>query len=313
MPPAAMAQFAQVQEEVMTILIVGVPLDATARELENLCRFMPGYCYCKIDARPRGFATFVRFDCVEAAHEASARLNGQIFDKAAGGEPMRVDMARSNMHAPQSLGGVKRAEHPAQVDTVAVVGAADAGLSDQALEVFFAQIPGFVAWKANPRLGGGFAKFSSAYVATQAAGLAKAEGIPAEIAKSSMTNIGGQTISAWPSVQPPTVVPRVGQPQGVTGAPGSEDWSAVKRQRVEADPNGVDTIAIVGAKDQGFGDARIEAIFSEMPGFIIFKPQAKMAGGFVKFQSAHHAWEATNLAKGMGLPAATARNSMTNY
>ena len=70
------------------------------------------------------------------------------------------------------------------VDTVASVGAAAAGLSETQLRHFFASLPGFVAFKAHG--GGGFAKFESCGRAQEAVLAAQAEGIPGAMARSSM-------------------------------------------------------------------------------------------------------------------------------
>ncbi|CAE8645933.1 unnamed protein product [Polarella glacialis] len=78
---------------------------------------------------------------------------------------------------------LRYSEDPSNVDTVASVGAAEAGVDQDNLQAFYESQPGFVVFKANPRMGGGFAKFSSAHMAAQAVGAAEAEGIPAAMAK----------------------------------------------------------------------------------------------------------------------------------
>merc|ERR550537_789411 len=112
-------------------------------------------------------------------------------------------------------------ENPANVDTVAVVGAVDAGFDDRAIEAFFAQLPGFVAFKQNPTMGGGFAKFASTTLAAQAVALAKEEAIPADMAKSSMGTVPAQFPPGYPPpVCPPQRnIPEVGQPIKVTHNP----------------------------------------------------------------------------------------------
>merc|ERR1712107_464661 len=95
-------------------------------------------------------------------------------------------------------------------------GAAEAGIDPMALQEFFASLPGFVhfkAWmcrtgrmgcsdqfkkhptmprsahtttpssQANPRMGGGFAKYESPFHAQQAAATAESQGVPAAIAR----------------------------------------------------------------------------------------------------------------------------------
>merc|ERR1712137_665680 len=80
-------------------------------------------------------------------------------------------------------------ENPANVDTVAVVGAHEKGLDNEALQAFFSELNGFITFKSNPRMGGGFVKFTSPQLAGDAAVVAESEGIPAAMAKSSMSNM----------------------------------------------------------------------------------------------------------------------------
>merc|ERR1711862_1022026 len=90
-----------------------------------------------------------------------------------------------------SGGGVKRPRIPedrSQVDTVASIGARDKGYDEQSLDLFFQTLPGFVIFKGNSKMGGGFAKFASAELAAAAVQLAKEQGVPADIAKSSMSS-----------------------------------------------------------------------------------------------------------------------------
>jgi len=220
-------------EVVSTVFVGGFPPDASPRELDNLCRFMPGFVTSNVSTA-KGYATlFVLFDHPRNAAGAIDLLNGQMYDRSQPGEPMRATMARSNMrsstpsapahHAARGWGGgappgqppppaspppqfypvnvavdtgggTKRPripEDPSRVDTVASVGAKEAGFDEATLRAFYQQMPGFVEFKSNPRMGGGFAKFASADLALQAVDMARSEGIPAEMAKSSMGATNG--------------------------------------------------------------------------------------------------------------------------
>merc|ERR1712039_758377 len=78
-------------------------------------------------------------------------------------------------------------EAAANVDTVASVGAAEQGIDEATLHNFFSSQPGFITFKSNPRMGGGFSKFESASAASEAIAAAQDQGIPAALAKSSMS------------------------------------------------------------------------------------------------------------------------------
>lgn len=185
-------------------------------------------------------------------------------------------------------------EHPGEVDTVASVGAAEAGFDEAALHGFFASLPGFVIFKANPRMGGGFSKFETPELAVQAINAAQENGIPAEMAKSSM-NVGG----AGGQPPPPVVAPPPGHGHGT------------KRPRMAENPNQVDTVASVGAAEQGIDEASLHDYFAGLHGFIMFKPNPRMGGGFAKFDSPASASEAVVCAQQQGVPAELAKSSMS--
>lgn len=207
-------------------------------------------------------------------------------------------------------------EDPNGIDTVAIVGAADRGFSEAAIEGFFAQIPGFMAFKSNPRMGGGFAKFTAPVFAMEAVNAALPEGIPAEIAKSSMSSVGGGGGGGLPPA--PAVV---AQHYPMAAVPAVDPWAAhapqdmaqyggPKRPRIPEDPQGIDTIAIIGAEDRGFPIVAVEAFFSAIPGFVAFKPNPRMGGGFAKFASGPLAAEAVSVAIAEGIPVEMAKSSM---
>jgi len=332
---------AVVDEEVSTVFVGGIPSDATPRELDNLCRFLPGFVNSKVDLK-KGKTLFVRFDTPSSAFNAISALHGQVFDRLNPGEPLRVVLAKSNMKSdkpstwieyletqppppafpptysghngptfgtfPAGVPAGKRSrmqEDPSEVDTVASVGAAERGIDEESLRTFFSCLPGFVTFKPNPRMGGGFAKFESAAFAVKAIELATEQSIPAEIAKSSMGSHLNQP--APQAYQPPIYQPPPQQPPLWRG-PGTA--TGVKRQREFEEHEEVDTVASVGAAEKGIAEASLRAIFATMPGFVAFKPNPRMGGGFAKFESAALAVDAAANARAQGVPADIARSSM---
>jgi len=388
------------EDVVSTIFVGGLPPDAAPRELDNLCRFMPGYVNSKIDNR-KGLTLFVQFDSSSTAQEAIARLNNQVFDRNSPGEPMRVVMAKSNMRThdivprgqygtqqsqplwgmtppighsspyrgggggassyggsfvgsgagtnhggsahqswafsepSEAFGGQRGAkrsrlsENPNSVDTVACVGAAEAGFDEFSVQAFFTALPGFVAFKPNPRMGGGFAKFASPHLASEAVAAAESDGMPAAIAKSSMTALphghgqpppppafgaaelqhevarskgGVYAAGACGGGQPPP------PPTAYHGAGGKGQ----KPYRTPEDPTTVDTLACEGAREAGFDDVALQAFFMQLAGFLVFKPNPRMGGGFVKFSSPSQAAEALTAATEHGIPTAIAKSSMSD-
>lgn len=325
-----------------------------------MCRFMPGFVHSKVDTK-KGIMVFVRFDSAQNAHSAIEAISGQMFDRSQPGEPLRAQMARSNMRStnPPPSGGGKgwgagaaagagwgegpsrrvappggfrpapswsqpskrpREEPPAyvadpgEVDTLVIIGAHELGFDEQSLEVFFSSLEGFLTFKHNPKMGGGFAKFASVECASAAIAAAQENNVPAKWAKSSMGNptkqmwgsSGGQPHAysagqhAYPAGQPP---PPRGQPPPQPSA---------KRARTVENPSSVDTVACVGALEAGFEESMLVSFFSAMHGFMAFKPNPRMGGGFIKFDAPHNAAEAVGAAQAEGIPAAIARTSMAS-
>jgi len=319
------------EEAVSTVFIGGLPADATPRELDNLCRFIPGFVNSKVDAR-KGKTLFARFDTPTRAYNAIAALNCQVFDRLCPGEPMRVVLARSNMKSdkppsrapsneiqhsvttyppissypagnnatnlgmPNSKATAGTGKRPrfqvdsAEVDTVACVGAAERGFDEATLHAFFMGLPGFVTFKANPRMGGGFAKFETASQAVQATAAGKQQGIPAEMAKSSMG--AAPVVAPERQLLPPEPHPHL------------------KRHRLTENPAQVDTVACVGAAERGYEEASLHSFFVDQPGFLHFKANPRMGGGFAKFETPALAAKAIMKAQEHGIPADIAKSSM---
>merc|ERR1740117_203509 len=69
-----------------------------------------------------------------------------------------------------------------------------------------------------------------------------------------------------------------------------------KRPRSGEDPGSIDTLAIFGATEKGYTEQQLEEYFAQLPGFLLFKPNRKVGGGFVKFASPHLAHDALEAA-----------------
>mmetsp|Transcript_48354 Transcript_48354/g.121810 ORF Transcript_48354/g.121810 Transcript_48354/m.121810 type:complete len:364 (+) Transcript_48354:110-1201(+) len=352
-------------EVVSTIFVGGFPPDALPRELDNLCRFMPGFVTSNVSTAKGHTTLFVLFDHPDNAYGAIELLSGQMYDRSQPSEPMRATMARSNMRSPNPApaahhavpppsrgwgggappgqppppnspppqqsypvnvsvadgGGSKRPripEDPSQVDTVASVGAKEAGFDEITLRAFYQQLPGFVDFKGNPRMGGGFAKFASADFALQAVEMARGEGIPAEMAKSSMGSSGGGN----QLIPPRSATGQASNPGPTWGPGGGKSWESgsgsygsegsAKRPRIPEDPSQVDTVACVGAKEAGYDETALRDFFQQVPGYVTFKGNPRMGGGFVKFESATAAVDAVQVAREHGVPAEIAKSSMSS-
>ncbi|CAK0840584.1 unnamed protein product [Prorocentrum cordatum] len=287
-------------EEVSTVVVAGLPPDATPREADNLCRFMPGFVHSKVDTK-KGIMLFVRFDSALNAQAAIGAIAGHMFDRSQPGEPLRAQMARSNMRStnapPASAGAgwgggpprrvappaggygqggyghasswsqpskrpreesMPHAANPGEVDTLVCIGAHELGYDEQSLEVFFSSLDGFLTFKHNQKMGGGFVKFASTECASAAIAAAQENNVPAKWAKSSMGSPAkggwgsggdgygkggdgyGKGGHAYPAGQPPP--PRTPPP----GPP-------AKRARGVENPSSVDTVACVGALEAAAG------------------------------------------------------------
>lgn len=330
--------------EVTTIFMANISSDATCRELENLVRFFPGYEAMKVSAgkggKGNGTAMFVKFESIAAAMAAQKALNGHPFDTAVPDQLMRVEMAKKDMKttggtpAPPRIespydnfghntwsegpigaaptqpylgppGGPRKrprgVEDPNEVDTLVLLGQLEKGFTENQLEDFFSQVSGFLAFKANARVGGAFVKFTSPAAAHAALETAASAGIEAQVARSSMNYTPNEP--DWVQPPPPSVPPlrapawdRGGAPPGGKG-------------RYEP-PGSVDTLVLLGQLEKGFTESQLEDFFSQVPGFVAFKPNARIGGAFVKFSSPAMAQEALAIASDSGIDAQVARSSM---
>mmetsp|Transcript_61003 Transcript_61003/g.106250 ORF Transcript_61003/g.106250 Transcript_61003/m.106250 type:complete len:177 (+) Transcript_61003:160-690(+) len=172
------------------------------------------------------------------------------------------------------------------------------------VEDFFAQIPGFVAFKGNRRVGGGFAKFASAAHAVEAIEVAAQSGIEAQIAKSSMNSFNGANYAEEMN--------NFEQQQRYEPPPRYETYerSRYDSPRGGGGGHGVDTLILQGVTEKGWTTDSLRDFFSDVRGYIAFKANPRVGGGFVKFASHDDAMDAIEVAAKKGIEAQLARNSM---
>jgi len=82
-----------------TLAVAGFPLDATPRELKNICKGFPGFLGCRVNAKGgKASNVFVKFDSPQSAAQAVERLNELVFDEnAAPGVTLKADFARREL------------------------------------------------------------------------------------------------------------------------------------------------------------------------------------------------------------------------
>lgn len=206
-------------------------------------------------------------------------------------------------------------EDPLAIDTLVLLGQLEKGFTEHQLEDFFAQVPGFVAFKANSRVGGGFVKFSSPALAHEALETAAQAGIEAQMARSSM-NTPGYGGHGGGAVPPPATMDEPAEwtqppPPAYPPAPAWNGGIAPPKRARGGEPSGsVDTLVLLGQLEKGFTDTQLEDFFTTVPGFLAYKSNARVGGGFVKFASPQLAVEAIEIAASSGIEAQMARSSM---
>jgi len=345
------------ETEVSTIFVAGLPVDATYRELENLVRFLPGYEAFKM-ASSRGKAgggitLFAKFDLTFSATAALEVLNGVPFDTKNPDVTMRVEMARSDMtgeaqqrepkkpapvmvhqalpvqkrQAPQredwngswDQGARKRPKIDyGEVDTIVLLGQVEKGFTERQLEEYFSQCPGFLAWKPNRKVGGGFVKFSTPKFAVEAIDVAASSSIEATIARSSMTFAGGEPpakiATGWSSSLSANQTKDAPRTKGAASkgySKGSSGGVSKGSTSLAADPAAVDTIVLLGATEKGgYKLTELEEFFTPLIGFVALKANRGVGGAFVKFETHEFALEAMETSNSGGIEAKLARNSM---
>eukprot|EP00930_Biecheleria_cincta_P035544 TRINITY_DN24445_c0_g1_i1.p1 TRINITY_DN24445_c0_g1~~TRINITY_DN24445_c0_g1_i1.p1 ORF type:complete len:296 (+),score=62.47 TRINITY_DN24445_c0_g1_i1:46-888(+) len=273
------------EEEVSTIFIAGFPSDASSRELDNFCRFLPGFLNSKATFG-KGITLFALFDSAMNAQAAIEVLKDQAFDRFSEGEPLRVVMARSNMRnvAPSTTdrSGHRGGGYSNSAGHASSSGYGNSGgysSNDYASNGYGDRAP-----RSQPPPPSTPYPGNRAYPPAQRAPPAERQYAPPAERRWSY----GQAASA-PS-------------QPVSG----------KRARHSEDPSSVDTVASVGAADAGIDEEHLHSFFAQLPGFVVFKGNPRMGGGFAKFQTPQMASEAIRAAEAEGIPAARARSSMSD-
>lgn len=214
-------------------------------------------------------------------------------------------------------------EDPGSVDTVAIFGATDQGFTQHQLSAYFGELPGFICFKSNAKVGGGFVKFASPSLAEAAIQTAGLSGLAARMAKTSMSSTSGdQGADFGQAYQPPAYEP---PPQGrsrynaqeptfhkgaLPGGKGSTGGKGGKRS-VGSEGASVDTLILQGVTDKGWTPATLTDVFQNVPGYVRFKENPRVNGGFVKFTDPQAAMDAIVVAQNAGIDAQIARSSMT--
>lgn len=214
-------------------------------------------------------------------------------------------------------------EDAGSVDTLALFGATEKGYTEGQLEDYFAQLPGFMCFKGNKRVGGGFVKFETPELAMSALGAAIESGLEAQIARTSMSSpAGDQAVGGYDSyggsyhndrgyAPAPHYSDPAPPPRGGGGGGGSK--RGVRGGLHTAAKLGgamVDTLILQGVTEKGWTSDTITDVFRNVPGFLTFKANPRVGGGFVKFADPEHAMDAIEVAANHGIEAQMARSSM---
>lgn len=105
-------------EPICTLHLTGLPSDVKERELRNLGIFLPGFEGAVInrrsssrdrDAEPAPTMGFMKFVNPKSAMAALQGLHGHVFDEDEADRPLRVSMAKRNMHVSRSSSYMSRA------------------------------------------------------------------------------------------------------------------------------------------------------------------------------------------------------------
>uniref|UniRef100_A0A7S1F1R8 RRM domain-containing protein n=1 Tax=Noctiluca scintillans TaxID=2966 RepID=A0A7S1F1R8_NOCSC len=83
---------------ISTLHVSGFNANANDREVENFCRFLPGFVAAKASVGKGPPKLWVRFDCVENALAARHAIDGQPFDLRDGGPLLAAQLAKTEMN-----------------------------------------------------------------------------------------------------------------------------------------------------------------------------------------------------------------------
>lgn len=228
----------------------------------------------------------------------------------------------------------RTAEDAGSVDTIAIFGALEKGFTEYQLEEYFSQLPGFICFKGNARNGGGFVKFASPHLAQDAIEAAVESGLECRMARTSMSSPGGEQGADYgQAYQAPVYeAPPKGKGKssynggqfdhaaahhndsgskggggGKSGKGGAKAGSGAKRS---GGADGVDTLILQGVTEKGWTTASLTDLFQKVSGYVLFKANPRVGGGFVKFTDPESARDAIAVAQDAGIDAQMARSSM---
>lgn len=83
---------------ISTLYVTGFALNASDREMENFCRFLPGFVGAKSSLTHNAPKVWVRFDSTDSAIAAMPFLDGQPFDMQDNSSLLRASMAKTDMN-----------------------------------------------------------------------------------------------------------------------------------------------------------------------------------------------------------------------
>jgi len=299
-----------------TVYLVGFPSDTTTRELENVCRFFPGY----VGATPsftKGPMVWVRFHDPDCAVAAIPFLDGQPFDLQDPSSLMRASIAKTDTNprppgssplitlaktggtcAPGGGSAVRSLQDlvkdaPAakkqrvevastQSDTLVLFGIGEKGYTEDDLLGYFQQIEGYVTLMCTNASGKGggncFIKFEGTEAAQAAIEVAKYSELELEVARTSL-NVPGMT----PFVPPPT----------------RSSWSVQSPAKQAPSSGTMDTLVVFQLANKGVTEEELNySVFGHMDGFVGLQVSNGKGGGncFIRFESGEHAQDAMKAA-----------------
>eukprot|EP00928_Gymnodinium_smaydae_P013805 TRINITY_DN15009_c0_g1_i1.p1 TRINITY_DN15009_c0_g1~~TRINITY_DN15009_c0_g1_i1.p1 ORF type:complete len:436 (-),score=89.77 TRINITY_DN15009_c0_g1_i1:62-1303(-) len=302
------ADFGAAASQTSTVLLSGFAANANDRELENFCRFLPGFVAAKASLKGGAPKVWARFDNAENALAAAHLLEGVPFDPQEPEVLLKTSLARTDMHPPSVLA-------PRKGGVQCVAGSLDAllglqGAAGGAAGSHWAQADSAAAAAAVLALDGWKqpADFSGGSLGASATAAALALAAPAPAIAPVLTSA------------PATAAPRLSGPR--LSGPSAFSVPPLKRPRADAVPfaaplahgsaGAQDTLCVRGVGEAaGVSGEVLTQFFQELQGFVAIRLAAGGRGvAFVKFQSDQLALEAMTAALSFGLQAELARTSL---
>lgn len=279
---------ARPDEPTSTLFLSGFPSNALDREMENFCRFLPGFFASRASVA-KGSKVWVRFDSHANATAAIPFIDGQLFDVLEPGTILRAEFARTDLN-PTPPERMQPRRSPM--------------CSLGALEDLLGGDPDWAASLASPR------QFEGPH------GPRRGDSGPRML-----TRDRGHMEAA-----PPHHGGQFGNGHGLSnghGAPwSSPDYEAVggppwKRPRIGDKGEGKgeninDTLCIMRVIEKGYNAQSLEEFFMQVEGFVALRYAETRAGGscFVKFESQGLATAALQVCANTGLEPEIARTSL---